>query len=59
MERRDFFKKLVRSLFIITAVAAIGFMSRPTNKNCKNCQKEANCGLTKVCPLEKTGLKHE
>jgi len=55
MERREFFTKLVRSLLIITAVAALSFVlsgkstntfnSCPTNKDCRGCQKSGNCGL--------------
>jgi hypothetical protein len=55
MERREFFTKLIRSLFIITGVAASGFVlsdqlensaeSCPPGKECDRCQSAGSCGL--------------
>ena len=60
MERREFLTKLIRSLFIITGVAASGFVisdqsknnsdSCPPGKECDRCQKAGSCGL----PTKKT-----
>jgi len=55
MERREFFTKLISSLFIITGVAASGFVfsdpsksssdNCPPGKECDRCQKAGSCGL--------------
>jgi len=55
MERREFFTKLIRSLLIITGIAASGFVvsdaskssteSCPPGKECDRCQKAGSCGL--------------
>lgn len=55
MERREFLTKLARSLFIITGMAASGFVisdqsksssdNCPPGKECDRCQKASSCGL--------------
>lgn len=52
MERSEFYKKLVRSLFLITAVAALSLAlsSRSkgpchTAKDCRQCQSAPSCSL--------------
>lgn len=55
MERREFFKKLTRSLLTISAVAASGYVLSdktensaegcPPDKDCQRCQKASGCGF--------------
>lgn len=52
MDNQVFFKKLIRSLFIITAVVALSFAlsnrskgTCPTEKDCTHCQKLQACTL--------------
>jgi hypothetical protein len=57
MDRQEFFKKLIRSLFIITAVAALSLaLSRNTKGGCPDSKDCTHCQKLQVCELPEKPL---